>query len=232
MRSWLILISQMAIAALLALVLAIAFNAGASPRRHLPWLGLLPGLREASSPDASKPALKPQPVPEPTLKPKDVVRSAEPVPKPSKSPTGDKVSKPSPANAPAEPIQAASDWGEFGIREITSLQAFAAFKAGLPFLDARRSEDFEAGHIQGAHCLPVWESNLDEHLIRFEASANATPETPLVIYCAGGGCDDSHLLANRLRRMGYRRLWIYTDGFPDWKAQNRPAAKGAFQGKK
>lgn len=131
---------------------------------------------------------------------------------PSKSTT--EASLPSPSPRPSQPV-----------REITSTEAWEAFQKGAAFLDARRSADFEAGHIQGAFSLPVWESTLDERLVEFEAKANRPPEAPLVLYCSGGSCEDSHLLASRLFQLGYRHLLIYRDGYPDWAAQGRPVMK-------
>ncbi len=112
------------------------------------------------------------------------------------------------------------------MREIGSAEADEAFKAGVPFLDARRSAEYELGRVKGAWSLPIWESTLEERLVEFEAQVNQPPEAALVLYCSGGTCEDSHLLASRLFKMGYRNLLIYTDGYPDWVAQARPIAQG------
>jgi len=152
-----------------------------------------PSLPAGSAPVQPVPSAVPQP---------SKVHLSNPVPEKS-------VTVPSPR--PSQPV-----------REITSNEAWEAFQKGAAFLDARRSADFEAGHIQGAFSLPVWESTLDERLVEFEAKANRAPEAPLVLYCSGGSCEDSHLLASRLFQMGYRQLLIYRDGYPDWAAQGRP----------
>ena len=101
-----------------------------------------------------------------------------------------------------------------------------AFQSGVPFLDARRSAEYAEGHIAGAWCAPVWESDLDDRLISFKAARRPGPEDPIVIYCSGGDCRDSHLLAARLLNEGYSHLLIYRDGFPDWVAQKHPVEKG------
>jgi rhodanese-related sulfurtransferase len=113
------------------------------------------------------------------------------------------------------------------IREISSAEALEAFRAKIPFLDARRSADYALGHVAGAWSLPIWESVLDERLTEFEAAANRPPEGALVLYCSGGSCEDSHLLASKLHQLGYRNLLIYRDGYPDWNGQGRPTATGA-----
>ena len=112
------------------------------------------------------------------------------------------------------------------IREITGAEAWKAFESGVPFLDARRRAEFAEGHIAGAWCTPVWESDLDERLISFKAARRPGPDDPIVIYCSGGDCQDSHLLAARLLNEGYEHLLIYRDGFPDWLAQKHPVEKG------
>jgi rhodanese-related sulfurtransferase len=113
------------------------------------------------------------------------------------------------------------------VREISSDQAWQAFRLGIPFLDARRSAEFAAGHVAGAWSVPVWEAEAAARITEFEARTNPALRAPMVIYCSGGGCEDSRLLAKRLVDLGYRNLLIYLDGFPDWVGQGRPVAPGA-----
>jgi len=72
----------------------------------------------------------------------------------------------------------------------------------------------------------VWEDRPEGKLTEFEARVNPGTKDPIVLYCSGGGCEDSHLLANRLVALGYRNLLIYAEGFPDWAARSRPVEKG------
>jgi rhodanese-related sulfurtransferase len=121
---------------------------------------------------------------------------------------------------PAETVAASP------IQEIDGAAAWKAFQSGTPFLDARRSAEYAEGHIASAFCTPIWESDLEDRLITFKASRHPGPEDPIVIYCSGGDCKDSHLLADRLLKEGYFHLLIYRAGFPDWVAQQRPIEKG------
>jgi rhodanese-related sulfurtransferase len=111
------------------------------------------------------------------------------------------------------------------VREISGPEAWAAFQAKAPFLDARRSAEFTEGHIAGAWCAPVWEADLDDRLISFKAARRPGPEEPIVIYCSGGDCHDSHLLAAKLLNEGYYHLLIYRDGYPAWVASGHPIDK-------
>jgi len=96
---------------------------------------------------------------------------------------------------------------------------------GALFLDARRTVAYALGHIPGARSLPVWEDGVAEKVAALEVSG-ADPELPVVLYCAGGGCEDSHLLAQKLWLAGFKNLRIYAGGFPEWEAKGWPVAKG------
>jgi rhodanese-related sulfurtransferase len=199
--------------ALLAAALACAAlgNALARPDRRLDWGGWAP------PPGQPTPALAP-PGPRPST-------PARPVPKaPAPHPA---AAGPAPAARPeAAAATGFSPDPAQVVREISSDQAWQAFRLGTPFLDARRSGAFAAGHVSGAWSVPVWEADAAARITEFEARANPALRAPIVIYCSGGGCEDSRLLAKRLVELGYRNLLIYRDGFPDWAGQGRPQEQG------
>ena len=112
------------------------------------------------------------------------------------------------------------------IREISAQEAWEAFQAGVPFLDARRSAEFAEGHIAGAWSAPVWEADLNDRLLSFKAARRPGSEDPIAIYCSGGDCRDSHLLAAKLLEEGYFHLLIFREGYPAWVAQGHPVEKG------
>ncbi len=151
---------------------------------------------------------------------------------PSANPPSEPVARARPAplakpqGSALRPPQPQAATAENPIREITSQEAWKAFQTGVPFLDARRSAEYVEGHIPGAWCTPIWESDLDDRLLSFKAARRPGPEDPIIIYCSGGSCRDSHLLAAKLLNEGYFHLLIYRDGFPDWVAQGHPIDKG------
>lgn len=205
--------------AALAGAAALLANAVAPPARRLAWVGA--GFPAAAPPSTPQPVAKPavEPMVEPAVKPVVEPAREQPVsPAPLARPSHPKT-PPAPAVPPTQ-TQAAP------MREISSQEAWEAFQASWPFLDARRTAEFTEGHIPGAWSTPVWEADLDDRLISFKAARRPGPEDPIVIYCSGGDCRDSHLLASRLMREGYGHLLIFRDGFPAWVAQGRPVAKG------
>jgi rhodanese-related sulfurtransferase len=177
---------------------ALLANAVASPERRLAWTGRPPVPAPQVAPAPPVPA---EAVPAPPAK------AAAPTPRPA---------------APRFPADPAAP-----VREISSRDARDAYGLHVPFLDARRTEDFLEGHVAGAWSAPVWESACAGRITDFEARANPGPRDPIVIYCAGGGCEDSRLLAGKLMALGYRNLLLYAGGYPDWTAQARPVEKGA-----
>ena len=143
--------------------------------------------------------------------------------------------KPSAATAPAvtQPVPAVSTkqfpaHPDKAYIEISSEDAKTLFDRGALFFDARRTSVFEEGHIRGAKNISVWEADLDEKVNKvFEQ--NLDPDTPIVVYCAGGNCEDSHMLSQRLWGIGLNAVFVYKDGYPDWKAKGWPTTTGAQQ---
>ena len=198
---------QVCLLAGLALVLGTLSNLTASRQRRLGWL---------DSPVPPSTAARVEPVPPPAL-PQPIIQAPRPVAEPH--PVTPRVAVKPPPPFPPDPANP--------VREVSSPEALKAFQAKVPFLDARRSGDYEQGHVAGAWCMPVWEADVDTRITVFEATAKLTSKDPIVLYCSGGDCEDSHMLAAKFLKLGYRNLLIYRAGFPDWQEQGRPARQGA-----
>lgn len=109
---------------------------------------------------------------------------------------------------------------------ITGEEAAWLHAHGAVFLDARRTAMYQQGHIPGAKSFSAWEDGLAEKVDQLSLFT-ADLKLPIVIYCSGGDCHDSHLVAQKLWLAGFRNLRIYTDGYPDWEARKRPVASGS-----
>lgn len=97
------------------------------------------------------------------------------------------------------------------------------------FLDARRTSVYEQGHIPGARAYSVWESDIDDKVRKlFDERGDPREQTlPIVIYCSGGDCEDSHMLAQKLWGIQFNNLYVYKDGFPDWQQHGGTVHTGA-----
>jgi rhodanese-related sulfurtransferase len=103
-------------------------------------------------------------------------------------------------------------------REINLSEAVKLHKQNVAFVDARPIEVFYEGHIKRAVSLST--QNFDSSIVKFKLTY---PDSlPLVIYCGGIECSDSHDLADLLYRNGYFNIRIFIDGYPAWEAANMP----------
>ena len=84
--------------------------------------------------------------------------------------------------------------------------------------DARRGEEFDAGHLPGAVSFPF---ETREEAFN-ELAALFTPEQAVMVYCTGRDCDDALLLGNFLRAQGSKRVILFLEGIAGWKAAGNP----------
>jgi rhodanese-related sulfurtransferase len=99
------------------------------------------------------------------------------------------------------------------------------FARGVLVLDARRTKVFEEGHIAGARSFPVWESDIDARVTALVGEGR-DGSIPVVLYCSGGDCEDSHMLAQKLFGAAFNNLLVYRDGWPDWQKRGGKSATG------
>ncbi len=85
-------------------------------------------------------------------------------------------------------------------------------------VDARDEFSFARGHIKGALSLPVG---------RFEAKLSGfmekVPFTAMIaVYCNGYGCHDSMTVGKKLMGKGYRQVFVFEGGYPEWRDGKLP----------
>ncbi|MCB2155492.1 rhodanese-like domain-containing protein [bacterium] len=97
---------------------------------------------------------------------------------------------------------------------MTSVQLRDAMQAGdVIVIDARPVELYTEGHLPGAYSIP------------YQAfSGGSTPEIvnildPMqtyVVYCEGGDCHSSHMVASMLKQYGFESVAVFERGYPAW----------------
>lgn len=113
--------------------------------------------------------------------------------------------------------EAAALWQEFELPDPAS--AKAVFDTGRAlFIDVRSREMFAAGHIPGAVSLPLGEIEAIGDALLAEVS----PQQPMITYCSGRLCQDSHTAAQWLMERGFANVVVYIDGFPGWIENGYP----------
>jgi rhodanese-related sulfurtransferase len=118
---------------------------------------------------------------------------------------------------PAEPLQGNIPL-PLGLLQVKELHE----RREALFVDARDETAFAAGHIAGAVSLPFGKTGMALPKFRRDVSG----EQPLVVYCSGYDCHDSQDLATLLLKAGYRTVYVYEGGYPEWRDAGYPLEGG------
>jgi len=86
------------------------------------------------------------------------------------------------------------------------------------FVDARDEFAFAGGHIRGALSLPL--GQFEAKSAEFAGKVPFTAE--VVVYCNGYGCHDSMTVGKKLMSKGYRQVYVFEGGYPEWKDGKLP----------
>ena len=225
--------------AALALVCGTGYNLWnkGSPR-YLPWqderlkgMDFLPPAT-AQTKDVPGPPIDPVPA-SPT---QDMKSPGDPLPanpQPPKEKEAPPAEVPQPnkgARAPVEPTKEAAPASEFQMIDIAA--AHEEYGNETLFVDARRTREYEAGHITGALTASAWEADLLEKITKIRDEYPA--EAPIVVYCGSSKeCEDSKIVSRQLKEVGFVNILVYQGGFPEWSKEKPDlVTKGLEPGKR
>jgi rhodanese-related sulfurtransferase len=124
----------------------------------------------------------------------------------------------------AEVQRAAGDYLGEDVERIGTAELSARLARGeVVLLDVRPAEEFAAGHIEGAHSIPLDE--LERRLAELPSDAE------IVAYCRGPFCAFAHEAVRRLRSSGRaaRRL---EGGWPEWQLARKQSERTSSIGGK
>jgi rhodanese-related sulfurtransferase len=102
------------------------------------------------------------------------------------------------------------------IREVSAAEAYQQQAQGGVVIDVRESDEFAAGHVNGA--IPLSKGVIELHI----EDAVPDPSTPIICYCGGGS--RSALAADNLQKMGYTNVASLAGGFKAWKNEGLPTS--------
>ena len=91
-------------------------------------------------------------------------------------------------------------------------------------LDARPPLFFRAGHVPGAK--PLARESFEPDYDRQRAFLESHRQASLVVYCSGGECVDSRLVAAALQKLGYAHVLIFEGGWEEWQQAGLPEERG------
>jgi rhodanese-related sulfurtransferase len=107
---------------------------------------------------------------------------------------------------------------------LSAAQLEREMKRGAVVIDARREDDYQRGHIDGAINLPPWSHT--------ETCASALRSFPkgqeIVLYCQSPGCPYAGELGKKLWRLDYTNLYYYRSGWVDWEKRDASTKEGSL----
>lgn len=106
--------------------------------------------------------------------------------------------------------------------QITVDEAKALFEQGATFIDSRKPDKYELGHVKGSFRIELASFDRGDPPILAAIARDGI----IVVYCSGGHCDESEAVARMLDGSGYKRVYVMHDGFPGWVAKGLPTETG------
>ncbi len=110
--------------------------------------------------------------------------------------------------------------------ELAEFRAAVDSKSAL-ILDARSSVFFEQGHVPGA--LNLARDNFAADYRRLSPVLKGMTDKAVIVYCSGGYCHDSRMVAGALMTLGFENVRVFTGGWDEWSAANLPVSTGTAQ---
>ena len=115
------------------------------------------------------------------------------------------------------------DYQEISFEEVVEVWEDPRTAQGLNiFVDARKADLFNEGHIPGAvHCDSYeLEGSIDNVVAR------AGGVERVIVYCGGGDCEDSVFMCRELIEAGMpnETLFLYAGGWSEWTAKKMPVS--------
>jgi 3-mercaptopyruvate sulfurtransferase SseA len=89
-------------------------------------------------------------------------------------------------------------------------------------IDARSTEEYEAGHIPGSINIPHDRIPEFQDVLNREVSNDAH----VICYCRSPSCDFSDLLATELKIIGWQDVSVFSGGWEEWTKAGFPVEKG------
>ena len=85
------------------------------------------------------------------------------------------------------------------------------------FIDARTEENYSRGYIGNA--VNIYPNSDEEEFV--QKIMQIPMDKTIICYCDGGTCDLSHIVAEELIALGFKRVFLYSGGWEEWEKKRR-----------
>ncbi len=101
---------------------------------------------------------------------------------------------------------------------VSELRSILDRKENPGIVDARSQVQFDAGHIPGAQLWSPFDV-LDDRVPAFVGRLD--PRRSIIVYCSNPKCPAANIVAQRLRRLGFTDVAVFTGGWEEWEASSK-----------
>lgn len=118
-----------------------------------------------------------------------------------------------------------------GATKVSATEVKELLAKGVPIVDARVAAEYDAGHIPKAINVTYVDKSVKSaiynplqdtyDLSKLPADKNA----PVIIYCNAGACWKSYKLSTAAIKAGYKKVYWFRGGVPEWLEKGYPIAK-------
>ncbi len=115
-----------------------------------------------------------------------------------------------------------------GVKLVEAKQVQEMQAKGAVIVDTRKAAEYGEGSIKGAISVPydpeksVKAVEFDATQDKFDMAKLADKNAEIVVFCNSGTCWKSYKAAVVLVKNGYKNVYWYRAGVPDWKARKLP----------
>ncbi|MBZ0092350.1 MAG: rhodanese-like domain-containing protein [Sulfuricellaceae bacterium] len=115
-----------------------------------------------------------------------------------------------------------------GATVVDAAKAKSLMDSGVKLFDTRVANEYAEGHIKGAINIPYKEKSakspdFDASQDSFDLSKLPSDKnTPVIFQCNGPECWKSFKSAHVAIKAGYKKVYWFRGGFPEWKAKGLP----------
>jgi rhodanese-related sulfurtransferase len=107
--------------------------------------------------------------------------------------------------------------------ELEEFRTMVQSKSAL-ILDARSSVYYQLGHVPGA--LNLARDNFAADYLRLHSEIDKSHDNQVIVYCSGGDCRDSKMVAQALMSLGFTNVAVFGGGWGQWTAAHLPQEAG------
>jgi rhodanese-related sulfurtransferase/ABC-type phosphate/phosphonate transport system substrate-binding protein len=119
-----------------------------------------------------------------------------------------------------------------GVKRVRAAEVKELIAQNAVMVDVRSEKEYNEGHIPGAILVPYGEKSLkeiafDPAVDHFAGADKLDRDKPVIFACNGAECWKSYKAAKAAVARGFKTVYWFRGGLPEWKAEGLPVDRAA-----